>query len=126
MPHYYFDIKDGHRLVDPSGLDLKNDGDAIAKASVIAVGVSLDKPAVDPERQIAVLMTQGRKSSGCRFIPSRQLAPSRCSQGRMHSRHRRSKWLRFGSSIPTEGRSCPLPSSVDKRPLIVLMTSAIY
>jgi hypothetical protein len=45
MPHYYFDIKDGHRLVDPSGLlDFKNDADAIAKASVIAIGVSLDKP----------------------------------------------------------------------------------
>jgi hypothetical protein len=55
MPHYYFDIKDGHRLADPSGLDLKNDDDAIAKAEVIAIGVSLDKPAVDPERHIAVL-----------------------------------------------------------------------
>ena len=55
MPHYYFDIKDGHRLVDSSGLDFKNDDDAIAKAEVIAVGVSLDKPAVDPERHIAVL-----------------------------------------------------------------------
>jgi hypothetical protein len=55
MPHYYFDIKDGHRLVDPSGLDFKNDDAAIAKAKVIAIGVSLDKPAVDPERHIAVL-----------------------------------------------------------------------
>jgi hypothetical protein len=55
MPHYYFDVKDGHRLVDPSGLNFKNDADAIAKASVIAIGVSLDKPAVDPERHIAVL-----------------------------------------------------------------------
>jgi hypothetical protein len=55
MPHYYFDIKDGHRLVDPSGLDFKDDDDAIAKANVIAIGVSLDKPAVDPERHIAVL-----------------------------------------------------------------------
>ena len=32
MPHYYFDIKDGHRLVDASGLDFKNDDAAIAKA----------------------------------------------------------------------------------------------
>ena len=32
MPHYYFDIKDGHRLVDPSGLEFKNDDAAIAKA----------------------------------------------------------------------------------------------
>ena len=55
MPHYYFDIKDGHRLVDPSGLNFKDDDDAIAKAEVIAIGVSLDKPAVDPERHIAVL-----------------------------------------------------------------------
>ena len=36
MPHYYFDIKDGHRFVDPSGSDLIN-------------------PAVDPKRHIAVL-----------------------------------------------------------------------
>jgi hypothetical protein len=55
MPHYYFDIRDGHRLVDPSGLDFKNDDAAIAKTKVIAIGVSLDKPAVDPERCIAVL-----------------------------------------------------------------------
>jgi hypothetical protein len=55
MPHYFFDIKDGHRLVDPSGLELKNDDTAIAKAKVLAIGVSLDKPAVDPERHIAVL-----------------------------------------------------------------------
>jgi hypothetical protein len=55
MPHYYFDIKDGHRLVDPSGLKFKNDDDALAKAEVIAIGVSLDSPAVDPERHIAVL-----------------------------------------------------------------------
>ena len=44
MRHYYFDIKDGHRLVDPSGLDFKNDDAAIAKAKVIAIGVSIDKP----------------------------------------------------------------------------------
>ena len=55
MPHYYFDIKDGHSLVDPSGLEFKNDDAAIAKAKVIAIGVSLDKPAVDPKRHIAVL-----------------------------------------------------------------------
>ena len=55
MPHYYFDIKDGHRLVDASGLNFKDDNDAIAKAEVIAIGVSLDKPLVDPERHIAVL-----------------------------------------------------------------------
>jgi hypothetical protein len=55
MPHYYFDIKDGHGLVDPSGSEFKNDDAAIAKAKVIAIGVSLDKPAVNPKRHIAVL-----------------------------------------------------------------------
>ena len=61
MPHYYFDIRDGHRLVDPSGMNFKNDDDAIAKAEVIAIGVSLDKPAVDPERHIAVLNGSGEE-----------------------------------------------------------------
>ena len=55
MPHYYFDIQDGQRIADPSGSDLKNDDAAIAKAKAIAIGVSLDKPAVDPKRHIAVL-----------------------------------------------------------------------
>jgi hypothetical protein len=55
MPRYYFDIKDGHSLGDPSGLEFENDDAAIAKAKVIAIGVSLDKPAVDPKRHIAVL-----------------------------------------------------------------------
>jgi hypothetical protein len=47
--------KDGHRFVDPSGLDFKNDDAAVAKAKMLAIAVSLDKPAVDPERRIAVL-----------------------------------------------------------------------
>jgi hypothetical protein len=55
MPHYYFDIKDGHGLVDPSGSEFKNDDAAIARAKVIAIGVSIDKPAVDPKRHVAVL-----------------------------------------------------------------------
>jgi hypothetical protein len=58
MPRYYFDIldiKEGHRLVNPSGLDFKNDGAAIARAKVIAIGVAIDKPAVDPKRHVAVL-----------------------------------------------------------------------
>jgi hypothetical protein len=52
MPHYYFDIKDGHGFVDPSGSDFNIDDAAIAKAKVLAIGVSLDKPAVDPERTL--------------------------------------------------------------------------
>jgi hypothetical protein len=55
MPHYYFDIKDGHTLVDPSGLNFKTDDDAIARAQARAIMVSIDKPEVDPKRHIAVL-----------------------------------------------------------------------
>jgi hypothetical protein len=55
MPHYYFDIKDGHTLVDASGLSFKTDDDAIARAQAIAIVVSIDKPEVDPKRHIAVL-----------------------------------------------------------------------
>jgi hypothetical protein len=55
MPHYFFDIKDGHWLVDPSGLNFKTDDDAIARAEAIAIVVSIDTPLVDPQRHIAVL-----------------------------------------------------------------------
>jgi Domain of unknown function (DUF6894) len=55
MPHYFFDIIDGHRLVDPSGSDCKNDTAAIEKARVLAIGGSLDKPTVDPTRRISIL-----------------------------------------------------------------------
>ena len=55
MPHYFFDIKDGHRLVDPSGRDCKDDLTAIESAKVIAIQVSMDTPRIDPTRYIAVL-----------------------------------------------------------------------
>jgi Domain of unknown function (DUF6894) len=55
MPHYFFDIKDGHRLVDQSGSDFKDDSAAIERAKILAIGVSLDKPAVDPRRRISIL-----------------------------------------------------------------------
>ena len=55
MPKYFFDIKDGHRLVDASGRNFQNEADAIARAEAYAIQVSLDTPKVDPERYIAVL-----------------------------------------------------------------------
>jgi hypothetical protein len=55
MPRYYFDIKDGHRFVDPSGATFKNDDDAIERAKAVAIVVSIDKPEVDPARYISVL-----------------------------------------------------------------------
>jgi hypothetical protein len=55
MPRYFFDIKDGHNLVDPIGKNFRNDKAAIERARVVAIGVSLDQPAVDPTRHISVL-----------------------------------------------------------------------
>jgi hypothetical protein len=55
MPLYFFDIKNGHRLVDPRGQRCKDDAAAIEKARVIAIGVSLDQPEVDPTRYISVI-----------------------------------------------------------------------
>jgi hypothetical protein len=50
-----FDIKDGHRSVDPSGATFKNDHDAIERAKAVAIVVSIDKPEFDPTRYISVL-----------------------------------------------------------------------
>jgi hypothetical protein len=61
VPRYYFDIKDGHRLVDPKGFDCPDDAEAIARGKVVAIGVSLDKPAVDPLRHIAVINDAGQE-----------------------------------------------------------------
>jgi hypothetical protein len=61
MPLYFFDIKDGHRLVDPKGQNLKNDAEAFAKAKLMAIGVSLDKPEVDPTRCIVVMDNAGQE-----------------------------------------------------------------
>jgi hypothetical protein len=77
MPRYFFDIKEGHRLVGPSGSDCKNDGAAIEKARVIAIGVSLDKPTAvsrdfigltSSPRANARDRTRGTRTSGCQSL----------------------------------------------------------
>jgi hypothetical protein len=75
MPHYFFDIKNGHRLVDPDGSDCKNDTAAIEKARVLAIGVSLDKPAVDPTRRISVLNADRREISTVAVYSKPSLRP---------------------------------------------------
>ena len=61
MPRYFFDVKDGHRLFDASGFVCEDDTDAIIRAMVLAIGVSLDKPEDDPERRIAIINDAGRE-----------------------------------------------------------------
>jgi hypothetical protein len=61
MPRYFFDVEDGHRLFDSSGFVCDDDVAAIIRATVIAVGVSLDRPEDDPQRRIAVINERGHK-----------------------------------------------------------------
>jgi hypothetical protein len=61
MPRYFFDVADGHRLFDKSGFVCDDDTDAIIRAAVLAIGVSLDTPKDDPERHIAIINDQGRE-----------------------------------------------------------------
>jgi hypothetical protein len=61
MPRYFFDIKHGHKPIDPTGFDCGNDAEAIERANTLAIGVSLDKPESNPERHIAVRNDVGRE-----------------------------------------------------------------
>jgi hypothetical protein len=58
MPHYFFDLKNGHRLIDPSGLDCRDDQEATAKAIIIAQQIGSDAPGSAGARYIAVLNSE--------------------------------------------------------------------
>ena len=53
MPRYFFDVKDGHGLFDSAGFVCDDDVAAIIRATILAIGISLDKPEDDPERRVA-------------------------------------------------------------------------
>jgi hypothetical protein len=55
MPRYFFDVKNGHRLIDPSGLDCSSDKDAVTKANVIAKQIASDVPKPSTPRKVAVM-----------------------------------------------------------------------
>lgn len=61
MPRYFFDVANGHRLFDSLGFVCEDDFAALIRGSVIAIGVSLDKPEDDPERRVAIINDQGRE-----------------------------------------------------------------
>ena len=61
MPRYFFDVEDGHRLFDAEGFLCDDDIDAITRGTVLAIGVSLDKPEDDPERRVAIINDKGRE-----------------------------------------------------------------
>ena len=55
MPRYYFDVKNGHRLIDPSGLDCETDVDARTKAKVIAKHIAGDVKNPSAPRKVAIM-----------------------------------------------------------------------
>jgi hypothetical protein len=62
MPRYFFDIKDGRRLVDPSGLDCLDDADAIWKGETMARQIEADDPVdIHPQRHVAVINEEGQQ-----------------------------------------------------------------
>ena len=58
MPRYHFELANGHRLPDPSGLECSDHQDAIAKAHVIARTMAMELEAVHG-RQLLVLDETG-------------------------------------------------------------------
>ena len=69
VPHYFFDIKNGHRLVDPAGLSCADDTEAIAKAQMIALQIGQNKPSSDIKRHIAVIDDTGGEISRIYITP---------------------------------------------------------
>jgi hypothetical protein len=55
MPRYFFDIKNGHRLIDPAGLDCRDDEEAMDQAIIIARQIAADAPETSAVRQVAIL-----------------------------------------------------------------------
>lgn len=60
VPRYFFEVHNGHRLVDPSGAECASDEEAIKQARVIAAQIAADVPA-SASRRVAVVDDQGRK-----------------------------------------------------------------
>jgi hypothetical protein len=62
MPRYFFDLKNGTRVVDPDGLDCANDHDAIVRGERIARRIERDGPAdSDPHQHVAVINEEGHQ-----------------------------------------------------------------
>jgi len=69
MPRYFFDVKDGHRLFDSSGFVCEDDTDAIIRATVLAIGVSLDTPELILSAASLSSTMQGMRLATCPYIP---------------------------------------------------------
>lgn len=57
MGRYFFDIKDGHRLVDPRGVECEDDAQAVEWARLVAAKIGYEKE----RRFIAVIDPSGHE-----------------------------------------------------------------
>jgi hypothetical protein len=73
MPHYFFDVKNGHRLIDPAGVDCANDDHAKRQAALIADQIAMDLPQRTARRVVAVLDENGREVATVE-IPERSVS----------------------------------------------------
>ena len=60
MPRYFFDVKNGHRLVDPAGVDCRSDEAAKEQGKVVAHQIAIDVPKSEA-RRVAVVDDEGRE-----------------------------------------------------------------
>ena len=59
MPRYYFDLSNGHRVRDYSGLDCRSEDDAKHKAKMIAHDIAREVESI-PKRRLTVVDEDGR------------------------------------------------------------------
>ena len=60
MPRYFFDVMNGHRLVDPAGVDCPSDKEARQQAEAVAKQIAEDAPR-SIARHVAVMDGEGRQ-----------------------------------------------------------------
>jgi hypothetical protein len=60
VQRYFFDVTNGHRLADPSGLECEDDGEAMTYADFIAQQIALELVST-AGRQVAVRNSGGRE-----------------------------------------------------------------
>jgi len=89
MLRYYFDVKNGHRLIDPTGLERRDDQDANTQATFIAVQTAMHVP------------NNIRRTEHCR--------PKQCERRTHQSagshKQRRSSWRRTSQSATTPAKA---------------------
>jgi uncharacterized protein DUF6894 len=60
MPHYFFEVVNGHRTIDPVGVDCPSDEHAKAQAIKIARQIAEEVPSSIKRRHVAIKDGQGR------------------------------------------------------------------